>query len=322
MLHSESILETPLFKKGKSGGFIVATSTSTWSPPDDRENVFCEERVNYIFRDKNTRIARHKPDPSKQQPVKDVDYNFEREPIDLDEALLFRYSALTWNTHKIHYNKEFAQKEGYQDILVHGPLQATLALDFLGEISHRLSPKEPAQMHHVYQLINAFHKQEHMKQWTKSQEEHHKHHHDCQDHDHEPPQFEDIPNPEWHHRFHSLRHFAYKINYPLVANTKVRVLGKVLKDEMDFAEYDSRIASASASSVAGDDFTKPLTIRELTRNKPAYVQVWIQDAEDPSLVYFNSTAVFDAPLDYTYYDVPEVALDKLLSDLHKHRHEM
>ena len=42
-----------------------------------------------------------------------------------DERALFRFSALTWNTHRIHYDRRFCQQvEGYPDILVHGPLTA------------------------------------------------------------------------------------------------------------------------------------------------------------------------------------------------------
>ena len=42
-------------------------------------------------------------------------------------ALLFRYSALTFNTHRIHYDREYCRDvEGYPDLVVHGPLTATL----------------------------------------------------------------------------------------------------------------------------------------------------------------------------------------------------
>lgn len=45
-------------------------------------------------------------------------------------ALLFRYSALTFNAHRIHYDVDFCrQHEGYPDLVVHGPLTATLLLD-------------------------------------------------------------------------------------------------------------------------------------------------------------------------------------------------
>lgn len=46
------------------------------------------------------------------------------------EALLFRYSALTFNSHRIHYDLAYATgQEGYRGLVVHGPLTATLLLD-------------------------------------------------------------------------------------------------------------------------------------------------------------------------------------------------
>lgn len=47
-----------------------------------------------------------------------------------DEVLLFRYSAMTFNSHRIHYDHPYATAvEGYRGLVVHGPLTATLLLD-------------------------------------------------------------------------------------------------------------------------------------------------------------------------------------------------
>jgi 3-methylfumaryl-CoA hydratase len=49
-----------------------------------------------------------------------------------DPVLLFRFSALTFNGHRIHYDRRYAtQVEGYPGLVVHGPLIATLLLDLL-----------------------------------------------------------------------------------------------------------------------------------------------------------------------------------------------
>ena len=49
-----------------------------------------------------------------------------------DDVLLFRYSALTFNGHRIHYDRRYVTEvEGYPGLIVHGPLQATLLLDLL-----------------------------------------------------------------------------------------------------------------------------------------------------------------------------------------------
>ena len=54
-----------------------------------------------------------------------------------DAVLLFRYSALTFNSHRIHYDRDYAMREeGYDSLVVQGPLTATLLLDLL----HRHSP--------------------------------------------------------------------------------------------------------------------------------------------------------------------------------------
>lgn len=47
-----------------------------------------------------------------------------------DSVLLFRYSALTMNGHRIHYDRPYAMaEEAYPGLVVHGPLQATLLID-------------------------------------------------------------------------------------------------------------------------------------------------------------------------------------------------
>jgi 3-methylfumaryl-CoA hydratase len=49
-----------------------------------------------------------------------------------DDVLLFRYSALTFNGHRIHYDRKYVTEvEGYPGLIVHGPLIATLLMDLL-----------------------------------------------------------------------------------------------------------------------------------------------------------------------------------------------
>jgi 3-methylfumaryl-CoA hydratase len=53
-----------------------------------------------------------------------------RSELATDPVLLFRFSALTYNAHRIHYDRPYAtQVEGYPDLVVHGPLLALLALE-------------------------------------------------------------------------------------------------------------------------------------------------------------------------------------------------
>jgi 3-methylfumaryl-CoA hydratase len=55
-------------------------------------------------------------------------------------VLLFRYSALTFNGHRIHYDRDYVTKvEGYPGLIFHGPLQAT----FIIELAARLHGGKP-----------------------------------------------------------------------------------------------------------------------------------------------------------------------------------
>lgn len=51
----------------------------------------------------------------------------------VDERLLFRFSAVTFNAHRIHYDEGWARHEGYDGLVIHGPLQALL----MGEVARR-----------------------------------------------------------------------------------------------------------------------------------------------------------------------------------------
>ncbi|MDJ0992677.1 MAG: MaoC family dehydratase N-terminal domain-containing protein [Dinoroseobacter sp.] len=68
--------------------------------------------------------AEFSPPPGKPGPTKDLAIN-ERQAI--STPLLFRYSAITFNAHRIHYDLPYAQEiEKYPGLVVHGPLQANL----------------------------------------------------------------------------------------------------------------------------------------------------------------------------------------------------
>jgi 3-methylfumaryl-CoA hydratase len=68
--------------------------------------------------------------PPKPQPAPPTS-TWERKIVPGD-VLLFRYSALTFNSHRIHYDRKYVTEvEGYPGLVVHGPLIATLLLDLL-----------------------------------------------------------------------------------------------------------------------------------------------------------------------------------------------
>lgn len=59
-----------------------------------------------------------------------------------DPVLLFRYSALTFNAHRIHYDRAYARdREGYPDLVVQGPLIVTLLLDLAYRNDPRFAPQ-------------------------------------------------------------------------------------------------------------------------------------------------------------------------------------
>ena len=56
-------------------------------------------------------------------------------PMRVDTAMLFRYSAISFNAHRIHYDRPYAvDVEGYPGLIVHGPIQATLLFEFATSI--------------------------------------------------------------------------------------------------------------------------------------------------------------------------------------------
>ena len=68
-------------------------------------------------------------DPPPQAAVTGAPWQREIVP---DDVLLFRYSALTFNGHRIHYDRKYVTEvEGYPGLIVHGPLIATLLMDLL-----------------------------------------------------------------------------------------------------------------------------------------------------------------------------------------------
>ncbi|MFL5257873.1 MAG: MaoC family dehydratase N-terminal domain-containing protein [Rhodopila sp.] len=68
--------------------------------------------------------------PSAPKPAR-TDDTWRRD-IQPSDALLFRFSALTFNSHRIHYDRRYVtETEGYPGLIVHGPLIATLLMDLL-----------------------------------------------------------------------------------------------------------------------------------------------------------------------------------------------
>jgi|tagenome__1003787_1003787.scaffolds.fasta_scaffold20793428_2 3-methylfumaryl-CoA hydratase len=70
--------------------------------------------------------------PPRGEPARQAQW---RETRAADAVMLFRYSALTFNGHRIHYDRQYVTEvEGYPGLIVHGPLQATLLVEFAASI--------------------------------------------------------------------------------------------------------------------------------------------------------------------------------------------
>lgn len=118
-------------KSGRSGEMWFVTIEHTIG----YENEVCiVEEQDLVYRDApdlSTRAAAVKVN----QPVAEeiaVDPYAKR--FDTDTTLLFRYSALTFNGHRIHYDQAYAtHEEGYKDLVVHGPLTATVLQLYVSE---------------------------------------------------------------------------------------------------------------------------------------------------------------------------------------------
>ena len=60
-----------------------------------------------------------------------------------DPVLLFRYSALTFNGHRIHYDRNYVTEvEGYPGLIFHGPLQAALIIEMAAKLHGGKAPKK------------------------------------------------------------------------------------------------------------------------------------------------------------------------------------
>ena len=88
--------------------------------------VALTEHHNIVYRD----LARP-TDVAPPPLAAPAEFAWERR-IKADDVLLFRYSALTFNGHRIHYDRKYVTEvEGYPGLIVHGPLIATLLMDLL-----------------------------------------------------------------------------------------------------------------------------------------------------------------------------------------------
>jgi 3-methylfumaryl-CoA hydratase len=103
-------------KTGRSGPLCFVTIAHEFATARGRA---VEERHHIVYRD-------HTASSSADASSADEGAAQWEQRVQIDSRRLFRYSALTFNTHRIHYDIEYCRTEGYSGLLVHGPLQASL----------------------------------------------------------------------------------------------------------------------------------------------------------------------------------------------------
>lgn len=112
-------------KTGSSGSLIfVDIDHDTFA----NDNPVVSERQTLVYREAST--ATTAPIPRPADVVQDMSEWQWHKSLIPSEPLLFRYSALTFNSHRIHYDVPYAiESEHYRGLVVHGPLTGTLLLD-------------------------------------------------------------------------------------------------------------------------------------------------------------------------------------------------
>jgi 3-methylfumaryl-CoA hydratase len=107
-------------KQGASGRLVFVTVRHEVS---DADGLVLSDEHDIVFRGET---------PLAAKPVAAPTNEAWRREIHPDPVLLFRYSAVTFNSHRIHYDHPYVtQVEGYPGLVVHGPLTATLLVDLL-----------------------------------------------------------------------------------------------------------------------------------------------------------------------------------------------
>ena len=126
-------------KTGRSGPLVFVTVRHEISGPAGLSLI---EDHEIVYRDSARRAEDADRGSAAIPPRRPPDPAWRREVV-IDEVLLFRYSALTFNGYRIHYDRRFATDvQGYRGLVVHAPLVATLLADLLWRHDPEASVRE------------------------------------------------------------------------------------------------------------------------------------------------------------------------------------
>ncbi|MQY02061.1 FAS1-like dehydratase domain-containing protein [Actinomadura macrotermitis] len=119
-------------KEGRSGELLLVTVRHTFLRDGDKIAV---EEQDLVYRSGDAAVPAAAP--SYKVPEADAPWLLR---ATTDPVLLFRFSALTYNAHRIHYDEEYAtHAEGHPGLLVHGPLLALLCLELPRREGHKVT---------------------------------------------------------------------------------------------------------------------------------------------------------------------------------------
>jgi len=121
----QSTIQSVKHKAGRSGELLFVLVEHRFS---NENGLALTEEHDIVYR---SAAQPGEAAPAPQKPPMDGQAAWSR-TITADAVVLVRYSALTFNGHRIHYDRQYVTEvEGYPGLIVHGPLIATLLLDLL-----------------------------------------------------------------------------------------------------------------------------------------------------------------------------------------------
>ncbi|MGB0129282.1 MAG: acyl-CoA dehydrogenase [Rhodocyclaceae bacterium] len=126
----EGIIRNVTLKSGRSGSLAFVSVAYTIH----QSGALCiEEEQDIVYREPGPAVEA--PRPAEWAPLPPESWSRIVTP---NPPLLFRFSALTFNSHRIHYDRPYAMgEEGYPGLVVHGPLTAVLLMEMVREHASR-----------------------------------------------------------------------------------------------------------------------------------------------------------------------------------------
>ena len=120
-------------KTGRTGEMVFVTVAHRYT---DTQGLLLTEEHDIVYRGMPSEAEKTALQTLAAQ-IQSGEHSFERQgehsqAINADAVMLYRYSAATFNGHRIHYDVDYCRSvEGYPGLVVHGPLIATLLLGFI-----------------------------------------------------------------------------------------------------------------------------------------------------------------------------------------------